>query len=72
MTARLLQRETNIQLSEEIAIPAPMEKVYDSLNDAAILKACIPGCAELIKHRDTKLEAPVVLKIGQVEAKFSG
>ena len=61
-----------MELSEEITIPAPMAKVYDSLNDIAILKACIPGCEELVKHSDTELEARVVLKIGPVKAKFSG
>ena len=61
-----------MELSEEITISAPMAKVYDSLNDIAILKACIPGCEELVKHSDTELEARVVLKIGPVKAKFSG
>ena len=61
-----------MELSEEIIIPAQMTKVYDSLNDIAILKACIPGCEELVKHSDNELEARVVLKIGPVKAKFSG
>ena len=61
-----------MELSEDISIPAPMTKVYDSLNDVAILKACIPGCEELVKHSDTELEAHVLLKIGPVKAKFSG
>ena len=37
-----------------------------------MLKQCIPGCEELIKHSDTELEAKVVLKVGPVKAKFSG
>ena len=61
-----------MELSEDITIPAPMAKVFDSLNDVTILKACIPGCEELVKHSDTELEALVVLKIGPVKAKFSG
>ena len=32
-----------MELAEEIIIPAPMDKVYEGLNDVAILKACIPG-----------------------------
>ena len=54
-----------MQLSEDITIAAPMAKVYDSLNDVAILKACIPGCEELVKHSDTELEARVGLKSGR-------
>jgi hypothetical protein len=46
--------------------------VYEALNDPEILKACIPGCEELIKHSDTELEAKVVLKVGPVKAKFTG
>ena len=61
-----------MELSEDITIPAPRAKVYDSLNDVAILKACIPGCEELVKRNENELEARVVLKIGPVKAKFSG
>ena len=49
-----------------------MAKVHDSLNDVAILHACIPGCEQLVKHSDTELEAVIVPKIAPVKAKFSG
>ena len=61
-----------MELSDEIMINAPKEQVYAALNDPEILKQCIPGCEELIKHSDTELEAKVVLKVGPVKAKFSG
>ena len=61
-----------MELSDEIVINAPKEVVYAALNDPEILKQCIPGCEELIKHSDTELEAKVVLKIGPVKAKFGG
>ena len=61
-----------MELSEDITIPAPMAKVYDSLNNVTILSACTPGCEELVEHSDAELEVPVVLKIGLVKAKFSG
>ena len=61
-----------MELNDEIAIAAPKERVYAALNDPEILKVCIPGCEELIKHSDTELEAKVVLKVGPVKAKFSG
>ena len=61
-----------MELQEEITINAPRDKVYAALNDPEVLKACIPGCEELIKHSDTELEAKVVLKIGPVKARFSG
>ena len=61
-----------MELHDEISIPAPREKVYAALNDADILKQCIPGCEELVKNNDTDLEAKVVLKIGPVKARFAG
>lgn len=61
-----------MDLKDEIIINAPQDVVYAALNDPEILKECIPGCEELIKHSDTELEAKVVLKIGPVKARFSG
>jgi hypothetical protein len=61
-----------MKLSDEIIINAPKEQVYAALNDPGILKQCIPGCEELIKHSDTELKAKVVLKVGPVKARFSG
>lgn len=61
-----------MDLSDELMIPAPRAVVYAALNDPEILRRCIPGCEELVKHSDTELEAKVVLKIGPVKARFSG
>ena len=61
-----------MELSDEIIINAPKDRVYAALNDPEILKQCIPGCEELIKHSETELEAKVVLKVGPVKARFSG
>jgi len=61
-----------VELSDEIIINAPKARVYAALNDPKILKQCIPGCDELIKHSDSELEAKVVLKVGPVKARFNG
>jgi hypothetical protein len=61
-----------MELSEEIRINAPRDRVYAALNDPEILRQCIPGCEELVKHSDTDLEAKVALKVGPVKARFSG
>jgi len=61
-----------MELQDEILINAPRDVVYAALNDPEVLRACIPGCEELIKHSDTELEAKVVLKIGPVKARFGG
>ena len=61
-----------MELNDEITIPAKLDLVYKSLNDLEVLKACIPGCEELIEEEDGKLSAKVVLKIGPIKAKFNG
>lgn len=61
-----------MDLNDEIFIAAPRDKVYAALNDAEVLKECIPGCEELTRESETELSAKVTLKIGPVKAKFNG
>ena len=61
-----------MQMSDEIRIEAPREKVYAALNDPEILKRAIPGCEEMERISDTELIAVAVIKIGPVKAKFKG
>jgi uncharacterized protein len=56
----------------EERISAPVQKVWEALNDPDVLKVCIPGCESLEKNSDTDLAAIVVLKIGPIKAKFTG
>jgi carbon monoxide dehydrogenase subunit G len=61
-----------MDLTGEYRIPAPRATVWAALNDADVLKACIPGCEELNKTSDTEFVARVVAKIGPVKAGFGG
>jgi carbon monoxide dehydrogenase subunit G len=61
-----------VDMSGEEHIAAPVEKVWEALNDPAVLKECIPGCDSLEKVSDTELTAVVSLKIGPIKAKFNG
>lgn len=61
-----------MELSDEITIAAPRDRVYAALNDPDVLRDCIPGCEELEKISDTELAARVKLKIGPVKASFKG
>lgn len=56
----------------EETIAAPIAIVWAALNDAEMLKACIPGCQSLEKTSDTELTATVVLKVGPIKATFKG
>ena len=59
-------------MTGEVQLPASREVVWQKLNDAEVLKACIPGCEELNKTSDTEFQAVAVTKIGPVKAKFKG
>lgn len=61
-----------MNLEGEQHIPVPKQVVWDGLNDPETLKACIPGCLELIKNEDGGFEATVQAKVGPVKAKFKG
>jgi carbon monoxide dehydrogenase subunit G len=61
-----------MDMTGERRIPAPRQKVWDALNDPAVLKACIPGCESLEKTGDTDLKATASVKIGPIAARFTG
>jgi len=53
-------------------ISAPAQRVWDGINDPAILKVCIPGCEQIEKTSPTDFLATAKLKIGPVSATFKG
>jgi uncharacterized protein len=61
-----------MKMSGEEIIHAPREAVWKALNDEKVLKACIPGCDEIIRHSPTALAAKVTIKLGPVKAQFGG
>ncbi|WP_421914698.1 SRPBCC family protein [Mesorhizobium sp.] len=56
----------------EERIAAPLQKVWEALNDPEVLKATIPGCQSLEMTSPTEMAATVVLKIGPIKATFNG
>jgi carbon monoxide dehydrogenase subunit G len=61
-----------MQMSGERVIAAERARVWAALNDADVLKACIPGCTEMVKTSPTAFEAKVTQKVGPVRANFTG
>ncbi|MEO0388340.1 MAG: carbon monoxide dehydrogenase subunit G [Pseudomonadota bacterium] len=61
-----------MELSDEIRINAPRDRVYAALNDPEILKQAIPGCEEIERTGENELAAKVALKVGPVKARFKG
>ena len=56
----------------EERIAAPLQKVWEALNDPEVLKATIPGCQSLEMTSPTEMTATVVVKIGPIKATFNG
>jgi carbon monoxide dehydrogenase subunit G len=56
----------------EVTLPATREKVWAALNDAEVLKACIPGVQELDKVSETEFSAVAKVAVGPVKATFKG
>ena len=61
-----------MDMTGERLIPAPRQRVWDALNDPAVLKNCIPGCESLEKTGDNELRATAGIKIGPISARFTG
>src|SRR3982750_1463097 len=59
-------------MNGEVQLAAPREAVWAKLNDAEVLKACIPGCEELEKTEDGGFRATAKMKVGPVSARFKG
>jgi carbon monoxide dehydrogenase subunit G len=61
-----------MDLTGELVLAAPREKVWLALNDPAMLSQCIPGCEEIDRISDTETRARVLVKMGPVRARFVG
>jgi carbon monoxide dehydrogenase subunit G len=61
-----------MDITGEQIIPLPQQRVWEALNDPAILKACIPGCETMEKVSDSEYRVVMSASVGPVKAKFSG
>ncbi len=61
-----------MELEGTRVIAADRATVWEKLNDAETLRACIPGCQELSGSPETGFEATVKQKVGPVSATFKG
>ena len=61
-----------MELRGERIIPAPVETTWACLNDPEVLKSCITGCESLERTGDDAFVAKVAVKVGPVNARFTG
>ena len=50
----------------------PVEALWAALNDPAVLKACIPGCKEMIADGEDRYRIILNLKVASVGGSFDG
>ena len=60
-----------MNMTGEVNLPADRSTVWAKLNDPEVLKACIPGCQELVKESDTAFRATTKLAY-DVQANVGG
>lgn len=65
-------RIRDMELTGDILIGAPREKVWAGINDPEILIRCIPGCESMEATSPTERTARVAVKVGPVRARFVG
>lgn len=61
-----------MELAGEVIIGVPPQQVWAGLNDASVLRQCIPGCEEVQQITPTETHTRVLLKMGPVRARFVG
>ena len=61
-----------MHLTDSRDIAADPQTVWNSLLDAEVLKACVPGCQEMHGSPEEGFDATVVQKVGPVKATFKG
>ncbi|HEY0824036.1 MAG TPA: carbon monoxide dehydrogenase subunit G, partial [Ramlibacter sp.] len=62
----------SMEITGEYLVPAPQQRVWEALNDPAVLKASIAGCQALEKVSETEFNAIVTTRVGPVSATFRG
>lgn len=61
-----------MKMTGEQRIAAPIDAVWAALNDADVLRACIPGCQSLEPDGDDGFKAAATIKAGPISARFGG
>jgi carbon monoxide dehydrogenase subunit G len=62
----------SMDISGEYLVPASRQRVWEALNDPAVLQASIAGCQQLEKVSDTSFTAIVTTKVGPISTTFRG
>ena len=61
-----------MELTGEVNIPLPQQRVWEGLNDPSVLKDCIPGCEEITEEGPNEYKVVLMAAVGPVKARFNG
>lgn len=61
-----------MEMTGEQFIPLPQQKVWEALNDPAVLKQCIAGCDAFERVSDNEFKMAMTAAVGPVKARFTG
>ena len=61
-----------MEMTGQQVVPLPQAQTWESLNDTAVLKECIPGCETLELIGENQYKLTLKSKIGPVSARFTG
>lgn len=61
-----------MELTGDILVGAPRDKVWAALNDPDILRRCIPGCEHIDVISPSEKHVRVLVRVGPVRARFVG
>jgi carbon monoxide dehydrogenase subunit G len=61
-----------MDMTGERQLVLPRQRVWDALNDPAVLQQCIPGCETVEKTGEHEFRMAMTAAIGPVKAKFTG
>ena len=57
-------------IEEKFSVMLPVQKIWDSLLDPAILGRCIPGCEKVEPVNDTEYDSIIKAKVGFMAVRF--
>ena len=61
-----------MELHQQVVIPVARDQVWQSLNDPAALKACLPGCETFEESAPGAFDMTLTAKVGPVKTRFHG
>jgi len=61
-----------LDIGGDEVLAVPVERLWEALNDPAVLKSCIPGCKDMVPAGDDKYRLLLNLKVASVGGTFEG